>query len=72
VTITDRLDAQTLPTSESFKVIRTANYGEVLRGVSFTPGTKRCGNNNGKKCDKEQDDQGGDHDNQGENQQRDQ
>ena len=55
VTITDRLDAQTLPASESFTVLRTANYGEVLRGVSFTPGTKRCGDNNGRKCDKDQD-----------------
>jgi hypothetical protein len=39
VAITDRLSASTLPVSESFKTIRTARYGEVLRGVSFTPGT---------------------------------
>jgi hypothetical protein len=28
-----------LPANESFKTIRTAAFGEALRGVSFTPGT---------------------------------
>jgi hypothetical protein len=39
VTITDQLAAITLPAGESFKTLRTAKSGEVLRGVSFTPGT---------------------------------
>ena len=39
VTITDRLAATTAPAGESFSVVRTAGFGEVLRGVSFTPGT---------------------------------
>ena len=36
VVITDRLGA-TDPGSESFSTLRTARFGEVLRGVSFTP-----------------------------------
>lgn len=36
VVITDRLRA-TDPGSESFSTLRTAGFGEVLRGVSFTP-----------------------------------
>ena len=43
VMITDRLAARTLPGDEHFKTLRTARYGEVLRGVSFTPGTGICG-----------------------------
>ena len=39
VAITDHLGATTPPASESFTTVRTAGYGEVLRGVSFTPGT---------------------------------
>ncbi|HET7887885.1 MAG TPA: hypothetical protein VFL62_16810 [Bradyrhizobium sp.] len=39
VAITDKLSATTLPAGESFKTVRTAKSGEVLRGVSFTPGT---------------------------------
>jgi hypothetical protein len=39
VVITDRL-AATSPDGEQFKTLRTARYGEVLRGVSFTPGTE--------------------------------
>jgi len=39
VKITDTLAATTLPAGESFNTIRTASFGEVLRGVSFTPGT---------------------------------
>jgi hypothetical protein len=37
VAITDTLSATTLPTSEKFTTLKTARYGEVLRGVSFTP-----------------------------------
>jgi hypothetical protein len=39
VMITDQLAATSAPAGESFKVVRTAGFGEVLRGVSFTPGT---------------------------------
>jgi hypothetical protein len=39
VVITDELAATTLPAGESFKTLRTAKVREVLRGVSFTPGT---------------------------------
>ena len=39
VMITDTLAATTLPAAESFMTVRTAGVGEVLRGVSFTPGT---------------------------------
>jgi hypothetical protein len=41
VMITDQLAATSLPAGESFSAIRTARFGEVLRGVSFTPGTDR-------------------------------
>jgi len=41
VTITDRLGAQTLPGGESFRTVEAARSGEVLRGVSSTPGTVR-------------------------------
>jgi len=41
VMITDNLAATGLPAGESFTAIRTARFGEVLRGVSFTPGTDR-------------------------------
>jgi hypothetical protein len=39
VAITDDLGATTLPAAETFHIIRSAGFGEVLRGVSFTPGT---------------------------------
>jgi hypothetical protein len=39
VKITDNLAATTLPAGEHFRTIRTARFAEVLRGVSFTPGT---------------------------------
>ncbi len=39
VMITDNLAATVLPPGERFTAIRTARFGEVLRGVSFTPGT---------------------------------
>jgi hypothetical protein len=38
VVITDRLSAAS-GAGESFRVLRAAGYGEVLRGISFTPGT---------------------------------
>jgi hypothetical protein len=41
VMITDKLTATSLPAGESFTTIQTARFGEVLRGVSFTPGTDR-------------------------------
>lgn len=37
VSITDNIAATTLPASEQFTLIRTANAGEVLRGVCLTP-----------------------------------
>jgi hypothetical protein len=39
VMITDKVTATTLPAKESFSTVRTAKFGEVLRGISFTPGT---------------------------------
>jgi len=41
VEITDRLDSTNPATSnyEHFRTIETAHFGEVLRGISFTPGT---------------------------------
>jgi hypothetical protein len=39
VTIKDKIAATTLPANESFSTVRTAKSGEVLRGISFTPGT---------------------------------
>ncbi len=42
VAITDNLAATTLP-AESFRIIRSAGFGEVLRGVTFTPGTDTDG-----------------------------
>jgi hypothetical protein len=42
VAITDRLKAVT-PGRETFRTLRIARYGEVLRGVSFTPGTEDGG-----------------------------
>ena len=38
VKITDNLSARSLPVAESFTTVKTAGYGEVLRGVSWTPG----------------------------------
>ena len=39
VVITDQLSATTPPAWESFYTLRTAGFGEVLRGVAWTPGT---------------------------------
>jgi phosphodiesterase/alkaline phosphatase D-like protein len=37
VAITDTLADTTAPSGETFTTLKTAGYGEVLRGVSFTP-----------------------------------
>jgi hypothetical protein len=39
VTITDNLNATTLPSTESFAIVKAAGFGEVLRGISWAPGT---------------------------------
>ena len=39
VAITDQLRSASAPAGESFSTLRSAGFGEVLRGVSFTPGT---------------------------------
>jgi hypothetical protein len=39
VAITDNPAAATLPAGERFHAVDAAGYGEVLRGVSFTPGS---------------------------------
>ena len=45
VVITDKVDATTAAevTNEEFFTLRTASFGEALRGVSFTPGTGERG-----------------------------
>jgi hypothetical protein len=45
VAITDRLDNAdpTVAAKEAFTAVRSAGFGEVLRGVSFTPGTGQMG-----------------------------
>jgi hypothetical protein len=40
VEITDPLTASAPASAESFRTVRAAGFGEVLRGVSFTPGTR--------------------------------
>jgi hypothetical protein len=47
VAITDPLAATAPTPSEQFQTVRTAGFGELLRGVSFTPGTCSSGNENG-------------------------
>ena len=39
VEVTDDLAATTLPGTETFTTLRAAGRLEVLRGVSYTPGT---------------------------------
>ena len=39
VAITDPVGATTLPSSEGFRTVLSAQSGRVIRGVSFTPGT---------------------------------
>ncbi|SHJ75162.1 hypothetical protein SAMN05444159_1394 [Bradyrhizobium lablabi] len=41
VMIRDNLAATSLPAGEAFTALRTARFGEVLRGILFTPGTDR-------------------------------
>lgn len=41
VAITDTLAATSLPAGESFATLRSAGFGEVLRGVSWTPARER-------------------------------
>jgi hypothetical protein len=40
VEITDPLSATAPAAGESFRVVRAAGFGQVLRGVSFTPGSR--------------------------------
>lgn len=39
VSITDDLASTSLPNNESFSTVMPATYGQVIRGVSFTPQT---------------------------------
>ena len=39
VAIKDRVDATTPAPWQRFRTVRTATFGQILRGVSFTPGT---------------------------------
>jgi hypothetical protein len=39
VAITDKVSATSLPSGEIFSPVLTAGFPEVLRGVSFTPGS---------------------------------
>jgi hypothetical protein len=39
--ITDPLAATAPASGESFVTVRSAGYGQVLRGISFTPGGQR-------------------------------
>jgi hypothetical protein len=48
VAITDQLSATSLPAGETFTTLRTARFGEVLRGVSSTPGAERHGDQDGR------------------------
>ncbi len=40
VSVTDQLDATTLPADEKFQTVLAPKSGVVVRGVSFTPGTE--------------------------------
>ncbi len=40
VEITDPVSATSPAAGETFQTLRTAGYAQVLRGVSFTPGTR--------------------------------
>jgi len=44
VSVTDNLNAATLPGRESFQTVVAPGYDKVVRGVSFTPGTAVTGN----------------------------
>jgi hypothetical protein len=41
VSVTDKLSAAALPSSERFFTVVAPRYDQVVRGVSFTPGTRR-------------------------------
>ena len=41
VAVTDKLGATALPASERFFTVVAPRYDQVVRGVSFTPGTHR-------------------------------
>jgi hypothetical protein len=43
VAITDPLSATAPAANEHFVTVRSAGYGQVLRGVSFTPGSSGLG-----------------------------
>jgi hypothetical protein len=43
VVVTDSLASRALPVSESFKVLKTAPYGQALRGVVFVPAASPTG-----------------------------
>ena len=43
VTITDQPSAASAPPGESFQAVQSARSGQVLRGVSVTPGTGAVG-----------------------------
>ena len=40
VSVTDDLSATTLPAGDGFSTVVAPTYGQVVRGVSFTPGTR--------------------------------
>jgi hypothetical protein len=40
VSVTDRASATSLPAAERFRTVVPAAYDQVVRGVSFTPGTR--------------------------------
>jgi hypothetical protein len=67
VRITDSLAATGLPADERFRTVRTAGFGEVLRGVSFTPGTGAPPHDHDDLDDHDDGDHGGGHDHDGEN-----
>jgi hypothetical protein len=41
LSVTDKLNATALPSSEKFLTVVAPRYDQVVRGVSFTPGTRR-------------------------------
>jgi len=43
VAITDQVNATSAPSGESFQTVQSAGSGQVLRGVSVTPGTRTFG-----------------------------
>jgi hypothetical protein len=50
VFISDKLSNTTLPAGEQFAELKTAEYGEVLRGVSFAPGAIAAAPASGNAC----------------------